>query len=54
MNGTTILVDLDGYGNPRPVDAYSLDSETLRNLRYEADRDAVLIINAVLEERNRV
>lgn len=43
-----ILVDLDGYGNPEPVDARTLNHDTLYEMRYEADTEALAIINKVL------
>ncbi len=48
MSNYTILVDLDGYGDPQPVDARTLDRATLVSLRYEADTDALAAIDAAL------
>ena len=48
MSNYTILVDLDGYGYYWPVDARTLDRATLVSLRYEADTDALVIIDEVL------
>ncbi len=48
MSNYTILVDLDGYGDPQPVDARTLDRATLVSLRYEADTEALVIIDEVL------
>ena len=48
MSTYTILVDLDGYGDPQPVDARTLDRDTLVSLRYEADMEALVIIDEVL------
>jgi hypothetical protein len=38
----------DGYGDPQPVDARTLDRATLVSLRYEADTEALVIIDEVL------
>lgn len=50
----TIFVDLNGYGDPRPVDARTLTSECLISLCYEADVDALTIIDRVLTERDEL